>query len=390
MACIRMRSPAAHEAPYNMRMHRECMHRGSARGSVARSRFERMLWVCCALFALALTAEPAAASRPVRVYEVVVRGTDSSASIQEAMREALVRATGQRQAASDPALQGLVMNASRFVTSSRPLSDGSTQVVFDGPAIEKEIMAAGRSVWGSERPFIVVVLNPTLSGPEGDAARRMLEDLGEVRGLPITLVPMATTDPAGNALTSDALLQSAQRLGGDAVLLGRSDIAGPATGSTAAAVGQPSNAQAAAAGIATAGGPTMQISASVAASSPWQWTLLTGFSAESWNGNFEAGVNGAADAFARVQDTSVPQTESDALVEVSGIGSLADYATVERMLSQIPGVRRSGLEEAEGTTATFRVLIRGGSEAVERALANSARLAHTGAANARLQYQLHP
>lgn len=387
-----MRPPATHQAPYNTGMHRDRMHPGSVRGSVARSRLGRLLCVCCGLLALALTAEPVWATRPVRVYEVVVRGTDPSASIVEAMREALVRATGQRQAGSDPALQSLVMNASRYVTSSRPSPDGSTQVVFDGAAIEKEIMAAGRSVWGAERPFVVVVLNPTLSGPEGDGARRMLEGLGEVRGLPITLVPMATVDPAGNALTGDALLQSAQRLGADAVLLGRSDLAAPnAAGNGAAPGGQPSNGQPPAAGAAASAAPaTTQLTANVAASSDWQWSLITGFSSQSWSGTFEAGVNGAADAFARVEDSAVPQTESDALVEVSGIGSLGDYALVERMLSGIPGVRRSGLEEAQGTTATFRVLIRGGSEAIERALANSARLAHTGAANARLQYQLHP
>jgi selenocysteine lyase/cysteine desulfurase len=82
--------------------------------------------------------------------------------------------------------------------------------------------------------------------------------------------------------------------------------------------------------------------------------------------------------------------EAEALVEVTGVGTLSDYASVERILGELPGVRRSGLQEAEGTTATFRVLIRGGAEAVQRALSASARFTRTGVANGRLMYQYRP
>ncbi len=297
-------------------------------------------------------AGPVTAARPVRVYEATVRTPDAAAAAQEAMRQVLVRATGRRDAAGDPVFAPFIANAGRYVQSSRGLPDGSTSVVFDGAAIERDITASGRSVWDSERPFTIVVLNPPLTGAAADSARRSLEESAEGRGLPVSLVPMALTDANGSDLSNDAVLQNAQHLGGDAALVGRAD-----TG---------------------------------ASSAQWHWTLLTGFSSESWTGGFDAGVNGAADALARVQGSALPMPEAEALLEVTGVGTLNDYASVERILSELPGVRRSGLQEAEGTTATFRVLIRGGAEAVERALSASNRFTRTGVANGRLMYQYRP
>jgi hypothetical protein len=304
--------------------------------------------------ALALTcAVPTPAARPVRVYEASVKAPDATAAAQEAMREVLVRATGRRDAAGDPVFAPLVTNANHYVQSSRGMPDGSTLVVFDSAAIERDVTASGRSVWDSERPFTIVVLNPPLTGAAADSARRSLEETAEGRGLPVSLVPMALTDSSsGTNLSNDAVLQSAQRLGGDAALVGRAD--------TGASSGQ------------------------------WHWTLLTGFSTESWTGGFDAGVNGAADALARVQGSTMPMPEAEAVVEVTGVSTLSDYASVERILNELPGARRSGLQEAEGTTATFRILIRGGSEAVERALSGSPRFTRTGIANGRLMYQYHP
>jgi hypothetical protein len=207
-------------------------------------------------------------------------------------------------------------------------------------------------VWDRERPFTIVVLSPPLTGSSADDARRGLEEAAESRGLPVSLVPIALADSNGLELAPDAVLRSAQRLGGDAVLIGRADSGG--------AAGQ------------------------------WQWTLLTGLASESWTGALEAGIHGAADALARVQDATLPLTESDAFVQVGGVTNLTDYATIERLLAELPGARRAGLAEADGASATFRVLIRGGADAVQRGLAGSTRLTRVGLADSRLVYQLHP
>ena len=55
-----------------------------------------LLCCCCARC-------PSWAGRPVRVYEVDVEG-QSTPAVQDAMRQALVRATGRRESADDPAL----------------------------------------------------------------------------------------------------------------------------------------------------------------------------------------------------------------------------------------------------------------------------------------------
>ncbi len=299
---------------------------------------------------LGAAASLAFAARPVQVYEVSVHGPAADAAFQDAMRQVLVRATGRRDAAGNPAFAGLIARAAQLVRSSRSLGDDAVQVTFDGAAVEQQIVAAGGSVWDEQRPFTIVVLSPPPTGAAADAARQSLEEIAEGRGLPVTLVPMAVADQAGNPLESDALLTNAQRLGGDAMLLGRAD---PASGA-------------------------------------WQWTLLTGFSTASWNGTFEDGINGAADALSRVQGNALPLVEEDAVVEVSGVTTLADYARVEQMLNELPGVHRSGLEEADATTARFDLLIRGGALAIERALANSPHLERVGTGGVPLTYQFHP
>lgn len=291
----------------------------------------RVSWASSILALLLAAVLPAWAARPVEVYDVTVPGSDHSA-VEAAMRQALVRATGREDAATDPALAQLVTHADQYVRSVRPVADGEVQVSFDGPAVERQITAAGRSVWDSDRPFTLIVLTPAPTGAADDEARRELEQIAERRGLPVSLVPMPVTDPNGNPLSANVLLTSAERLGGDAVLLGRADPASPGE---------------------------------------WQWTLITGLATRSWNGPLAGGIGGAADALARVEGSALPLTDEEATIEVSGIGTLADYAAVERTLEELPGVRRSGIEAADGTTATFSVLIRGGAQAIERVLEGS-------------------
>src|ERR1700746_3586313 len=93
-----------------------------------------------ALLALLCCALPCAAGRPVRAYEVDIEG-QSPAALQEAMRQALVRATGRRESANDPALAGIIGDASRYVKSYSTGPRGEAQVQFDGAAVERAITA---------------------------------------------------------------------------------------------------------------------------------------------------------------------------------------------------------------------------------------------------------
>ena len=303
--------------------------------------------VCCAISCSAW------AGRPVRVYEVDLKGGQSESSVQDAMREVLVRATGRRESATDPALGNLISEAQNYVKGYSPsTTHGQSQVIFDGVAVERAIVAAGRSVWDRDRPFTLVVLYPPLARTSEDAARVEVEQTASARGLPVTLVPLSPVDAAGNDLSREALMQMAQRYGGDAVLVGRGD-----TGS---------------------------------ANRQLQWTLHTGFASESWSGPLAAGINGAVDAMVPAQGGSLAETEASARVEIIGVTTLTDYASVERMLESMPGVRRANVSAAGGNAVMFDVVARGGGDAISHALAGSTHLVRSDASSARLAYQYRP
>jgi hypothetical protein len=306
------------------------------------------------LIVLLVLAPQAWAGRVVRLYDVIVKGDASGpTAVQDAMRRVLVRATGRRDAADDPALSAIIADAAKYVQSSTRVANGDTRVNFDGSALEQAIASAGRSVWDRERPFTLVVFNPPLSGAAAEVARVEVEKAAESRGLPISLAPVPVVDSNGVDLPKDVILQGAQRLGGDAVLIARGD--------------------------------------SAALNGVYQWTLQTQYATDNFNGALDAGVNGAVDALARVQDSTAPLTESEALVQVGGVATLNDYAAVSRLLEGIPGTRRVNLSEVNGGAATFSVLVRGGAEAIDRALSNSGRLTRAGAAGGgQLAYEYRP
>lgn len=302
--------------------------------------------VCCGMSVICW------AGRPVRVYEVDLKGGQTPAALQDAMREALVRATGRRESATDPALASVVAGASGYVKAYVSGPRGESQVVFDGAAVEGAITAAGRPVWDRERPFTLVVLSPPPPRAVEDAARGSLEQVAGERGLPISLVPLAVTDASGNELGRDAMMKVAQRYGGDAVLLGRGDLS---------AVG-----------------------------AQLQWTLYTDFTSESWTGALSDGIDRTVDDLAPPPGGSLAESEATAVLRIDGLNNLNDYAVVERMLEGMPGARRVSIVEARGSSASFSVTVRGGPDAIERALTGSGRFVRGGTADSQAVFQYRP
>src|SRR3954467_7852172 len=109
------------------------------------------------LIAVVLLAcvQPVFATRQVRVYEVTVSSqAEPAVQAQSGMRQVLVRATGARDAANDPALAGVLSQAQQYVIATRPTTNSNaTLLVFDAAALERDITAAGRTVWSSDRPL---------------------------------------------------------------------------------------------------------------------------------------------------------------------------------------------------------------------------------------------
>ena len=291
------------------------------------------------------------AGRPVRVYEVDV-AERSGTALQEAMRQALVRATGRREAADDPALSGIVADASKYVAGYASGPRGESQVVFDGPAVQQAITAAGRSTWDLERPFTLVVLDPARARAQADAARTELERVAAERGLPISLVPMATTDAAGKPLTGEQLMAAAQRFGAEQLLVGR---------------GEPPAPEAA-----------------------LEWTLYARGASESWSGPLASGIDHTVDHLAPLQAGTAVAAEGEARIEIEGVRTLTDYATVTRLLQTTPGVRKANLLAAEPASLVFAVTVPGGAAGLEQALAGQTHLAHTGSAAGRTLFHYQP
>jgi hypothetical protein len=308
----------------------------------ARAALAGLVALCCAL--------PSWALRPVRVYEVALEQL-SPAALQNAMRQALVRATGRRESADDPALGSVIADAARYVQSYSSGPHGEPQVVFDAAAVGHALEAAGRAVWAHERPFTLIVLYPPLSRADAEAARGELERAATERGLPISVIPLPVVDAAGNPVAADQLLQSAQRYGGDQVLVGRADAA--------VSPGQ------------------------------LQWTLYTRAESPSWTGTLSAGVDHTVDLLAPPPGVAAA-ADAATRVRIEGISGLADCAAVERVLQSIPGVRRADLAEIDGSSATFEIDVSGGSGALERELGGTThmvRVAGTGSLVYRYQPQ---
>ena len=324
------------------------MTRPVAKSLTAKRRTRGMLLVFSVLAGLLCVS---AVGRPVRVYEVDV-AERSGTALQEAMRQALVRATGRREAAEDPALAAIVADAAKYVQSYTTGPRGEPQVVFDAAAVQQAIIAAGRSVWDPERPFTLVVLDPPRNRAQAEAARAELERAAAARGLPISLVPMTLADSDGKPLGADALLEAAQHYGADAVLVGRGDGTAP--------------------------------------DALLQWTLYGHGSSESWSGPLAAGVDHTVDHLVPQQAGTAQLAESDVRITIEGVRTLTDYATVGRLLQATPGIRRASLLGADPGTVLFLVTVRGGAPGLEQALAGQSHLSHPGASGEATLYHYQP
>jgi len=309
--------------------------------------------------ALIAFAGPASATRQVRLYEANVSSqTDAAVQAQSALRAVLVRATGARDAANDPALAQILAQAQNYVLGTRPAGTGSAiTVMFDGAALERDILAAGRTVWVADRPVLLIVLT---GGPASGAFenRRQIEGALEAaanrRGQPITVArPEALSLPTTGDIPPEAALAAAQRLRADGVLVGYGD--------------------------------------SVPNGGTWRWSLNAPGVSEAWNGTLEEGVHGAADVFVRNAVSYAALPEVSLLVEIDGITSLKNYARAAQMLAEAPGVRGVQLAEAAGSRSTFSVLTRGGVDALVTALGGNASLSRMDpAAGGNLAFRLRP
>ena len=339
----------------------------------SRSAFTR--GACALLFAAVMwlgPARPADAVTVARLYEATVPLAERSEhgqdeALQEAMRQVLVRVTGQRNAAYEPALAPLVSDARRYVQQFRVVGTNQFFAGFDGAKVERLIVEAGQPVWGQERPGTLIWLEPVdgagrpiVDGRALSTLRSAVERTAALRGLPVIWPTGARSldSTASTGATSEKLRALAGEYAADAVLLGR---------------------------------------ASSSPTGSWRvrWTLFYGGERSEWSGPPEEGPHGAADTFAGAFAAGTTQGDTAVMISVSGVDSLRAYAQVTDYLESLTLIRTLAVEELSGDIVVYRAEVRGEASRLARAIDLGNRLepaqsATDPALTASLSYRFRP
>ena len=324
----------------------------------------RWLRACLLALALAASVVPAVAEPLGDLYTVIVPyAGDNDAAFRQAMRDVLVRVTGQANAPDLANLAPLVAQASRYVASYRRAAGNQLSVSFDGDAIENAIDASGLASWGNERPVTLVWLaldrgggrRALVSANDTSAEKARVDASAARRGLPIVW-PEAGDDlvrATQQAWSGDhgALVEAARRYGADGVLVGRARLTAAGTYET-------------------------------------DWSFSAAGLAGNAAGELEAGPDLAADRYAGAYASSGAAQRTEQTVTVTGIASLEAYASAMRTLARLQPVRGVAVDEVTPDGVSFRVNVRGDPDALAQAILRDGRL--TPIDSGRLIYAFSP
>jgi hypothetical protein len=273
--------------------------------------------------------------------------TDSgrAAAATDALRQVVVRLTGRRAAATDPALAPLYADARRMARTFRSAPGNQIVVAFDAEALEASLLQAGQRLWSRERPLTLVLLvsakpgAPRSFGGAGEAElRRAVATAGQLRGLPL-LWPTGLPASVEQVRVDDALAgrleplkELARQYGADALLVGRV----------------------------------------TPAATSWAWTGPAGEGGVTGPG--DEGVQALADRFGAQFASAGPRGgRIDAVVR--GVHDLAGYALASNALAALANVHSVVLEEVSGDALHYRVSFDGDADALRRAARESGRFA---------------
>jgi hypothetical protein len=287
---------------------------------------------------------PGEATAVPQLFAVLVPDADPQRAVQQAMRVVLVRLTGTRDAASDPALAPLIDDAAHYVRLERATTGGATQVIFDDLSLRAAVGTSGRSVWNLDRPELEVWL-PALDEAALDALHAQLATAAQERGLPLRL---SAEPPLPDAT---ALLAATRRDGASAALVAQ----------------------------ATADSPGQ-----------WQWTLVAPQASGQWVGNAAAGIDGATDEL--VHSTQALEAAPVVAIQchIAGVAGLGDFSAVLDAVRQAPGVTAAQVQDVDGDTLTLQLSAHGGEAMLARALTSDRLQALDPGPDGALAFRYHP
>jgi len=323
-------------------------------------RFLVISWLAWVALTGAVPTEAAVRSDLFQATAPLADRSDAAlnAAFQAALRNVLVKVTGRRAAATDPALAPLIAEARRYVQQYHPGQDGQISVGFDATAIERWLAQAGQPIWGRERPLTFVWLG-LQTGPQGGSVvtrddsselKTALDAEATARGIQL-LWPTAADLQSSHvdyamlgSAPGTSLAEIAHHLGGEGVLIGHA------------------NAATAAANV--------------------RWTELFQDQSREFSGTLE-GVDRAADLYASLFAASGTFAPVD--IEVDGVGDVKEYASVENYLESLAFISHVAVEALSGDTVRFHLTTRGGIEPLQRALALNGLLEPIAAGDGGLQ-----
>jgi uncharacterized protein len=212
--------------------------------------------VAIAMLAGAGHAHDAAAVTLPNLYRVSVTPDPAApdqraAAIKAGMGRLLIRVTGDRNAPLDPALQGMLADAGKYLNSYGFDRQGQAQVGFIASQVDQALAALQKPVWGPERPLTLLWiavddgsggrallgandspqlgLEPTAPGMTERLAalRKDLLAVADERGLPVTLPLLDVEDLSAVTFADvwggfeDRVASASARYRADAILIGR-------------------------------------------------------------------------------------------------------------------------------------------------------------------------
>ncbi len=311
-----------------------------------------------ALTALLLAAPFADAVPRADLYQAVVPMPDRSeggqaGAFETALRIVLVRVTGRRSAGEDAPLAALVGEARRYVQQYRAAPDNQLWVAFDANAIDRWLAQNGQPIWGHDRPATFVWLAVPAAGGQGGAvvknddsldAKAALDAEAQLRGIALRWPTAADLqahhiDYAAVANSPNAtLVDLGQRLGGEGVLIGRPVLTG---------------------GVVA-----------------FRWVLHFQDQGSEFAGVTE-GVDAAADLYAGLFAASGAPAAVD--IDVDGLSDVRAYARVQTYLESLAFVSHVSVRAVDADHALFRLTVRGGASALQRAISVDGSLEPAGA-----------
>jgi len=294
---------------------------------------------------LLLLLTPVMASPETVLYQgsVPLKGTtaaDRTSAIGDALRIAAVRASGRREAASNPVVVAAAADPAGYVQQYSTTTDRMLKVGFDAGSMEQMLQKAGLPLWPTERPTTLVVLFiPTIAAgsravlaSEHPPERAEAERAAQVRGVPIAW-PQQVLEPA--------------------------QVRGRAPDGPAAAVL-----------IGSGAGAQMD------------WTFSHSALAAQGQGGVAAGIDLVADTLAARYAPASTRDLAVQTVRVGGVTDLGAYAGLLAYLRSLSLVRGVAVDELGGGTVRLKLSLRGDVELLRRIAALDAHLVATARAEA--------